>query len=160
MISSLSQADIDALAAEGRKDLAKERGESAQTKTANGLVARQITSDSAYHFRGKRLKVRPLPMDDGLKLMELAALTEEVRSRIESGGRVGPEVFEAYRITMGEIARIAHMLVRPRLIPRFLWRALPNRFRYATRDEMLDILRFCARCQMIFPGRSAAAGVQ
>lgn len=153
-----TQEQIDRLAAEGRAMLREERGD--KPPVANQTIARQIPDDVNFVFRGKKLRVRPLPFEDGLKLMELAALVEEIVGMLKSGGQMAnPGTFVAYRTILVEILTITHNLLRPRFVPRFLWRFRPNIFRKATQQEVLEILRFCGRCQMISPGLVAPGSV-
>jgi hypothetical protein len=154
MIRALSREEIERLAERGRADYVGRP--TASTQAAN--IGPSITLDQMepLRFRGRTYKPRPVPYDDGLRLMEFASIVQQAALLVARGGTNPAAVFSLYRTAITQVMRIAHRQLRPRFVPRMVWAlCLPiSPVRGATLEEVKNLLSFFARCQMNFPNQS------
>lgn len=146
MVRALSEQEIKDVARRGLEEL--RGGRKVGDSAVNQHHARRLPDDQGFVFRGHRLTVRPLPFEDGLKLMELASIVQNVHDRLQDGGKADESVFRAYSLALSEILMITHRVIRPRWVPGFIWAWVPSPVRGCSQSEVMELLRFCARCQM------------
>ncbi len=110
----------------------------------NMRAAREITERSEFPFRGRMYPVRPVPFNDGLRLLELAVVMEEAGTG-EGGHR---KRMLQLRRAVHEVVDLCWSLQCPRWLPRFIWRLRRNPFRSASLEEVREIVGFSGQRRM------------
>lgn len=141
MVQALSQSEIDRLAAEGRRELERERA-ARPPAFANVENALHMAEPETLEYRGRRFRVPPVSAIGGLRLF--SALERLHQAANEDAPP--PVLFAAYRGVLEEMRRLA----RPPGWRGWLWDLRPNPFRRATPAEIRELANFFKR----YPTRS------